>query len=317
MSTEETTLQEGDYTISEVETDPSTLAVVVGAEIDMQIATAKRFPRSMAQFKQTALSLVQQSQEVAESCEYGLPRAGKIITGPSARLAEIIQYAYGNIRAGSRIINRGRTAITVQGVCFDLERNVARTIEVTRSIMEHEKKWDDGKKKMVRTGKMVPMNEDLQVLAINAASSIAIRNAIFQVVPKAAWWEIYLQAQITARGDVATLPDRRAKAIEWFGSKGIKKERIFDLLEVKGVEDIDLEKLSRLSAIKSAVTNNEASLKNIFPDNDGKDKAAQATDATEAALNKKNENKKRGSGNAVKDTAQQLGDDLANKKEEK
>lgn len=318
MSTEQQTetIQEGQYTITEVDTDPNTLAVVVGAEIDMQIATAKKFPRSLAQFKQTALSLVQVSQEVAESCEYGLPRGNKIIKGPSVRLAEIIQYAYGNMRAGSRIVQRGKTTITAQGVCFDLERNIARTIEVTRSIMEHEKKWDEGKRKYVRTGRMVPMNEDMQVLAANAAASIAIRNAVFQVVPKAAWWEVYQQAIITARGDVATLPDRRAKAMKWFAEKGIKEEQIFHLLEVKGVEDIDLEKLSTLSAIKAAVVNNEASLKNLFPETDAKDRANQAADATAKALNKKSDSKKK-TGNPAADTADKLGETLAKPEEPK
>lgn len=282
-----TKVVEGDYEIQEVENDPQTLAVIVGAEIDVQIATAKKWPRSLTKFKQRALSLVQVSQEVAESCEYGLPRGGKIIKGPSVRLAEILYSSYGNARAGARIVNRGRTQITAQGVFHDLETNVAITIEVTRSIMEHEKKWNDAQKKMVRTGRMVPMNEDMQTLAGNAAASIALRNAILRGIPKASWWEVYQQAQVTARGDAATLPDRRAKAMKWFEEKGIKAERIFRLLEVNGVEDIDLEKLQTLSAIKSAVANNEASLENIFPAEQQRANADAASKAAESKLDKR------------------------------
>lgn len=305
---EATTVQEGDYTIEVVENDPSTLALVVGAEIDVQIATAKKYPRSLATFKKKALSLATVSQEVAESCEYGLPRGGKIIKGPSVRLAEIVVTSYGNVRVGARIVHRGRTTITAQGMCIDLENNVAITIEVTRSILQHE--YKNGR----RTGKMVPMNEDMQTLVGNAAASIALRNAIFRVVPKAAWWEVYTQAQITARGSAETLPARREKAMAWFAGKGVKPERIFELLDVRGLEDIDLERLQTLSAIKAAVANNEASLENIFPPDAPADKAADATKAAEEKLNQQSGKKGSALSKKVED---KIADDLKKKEAEK
>jgi hypothetical protein len=301
-------VQEGDYTIEVVENDPATLAMIVGAEIDVQIATAKKYPRSIAIFLKKALSLATIDQETAESCEYGLPRAGKIITGPSIRLAEIIYASYGNCRAGARIVNRGRTTITAQGVFHDLESNAAVTIEVTRSIMEHEKKWDNVKGKYVRTGRMVPMNEDMQTLAGNAAASIALRNAIFRGVPKASWNSVYKQAQITARGDAATLPARREKALAWFAEKGVKVEQILRILDVRGVEDIDLERLQTLSTIKAAVVNNEATLENIFPSEQQRANADAATKAAEDKINKKS-----GGRAGAKKTEQKLTDDLAKK----
>jgi hypothetical protein len=302
-------IQEGDYTIQEVATTQSVLATVVGAEIDAQIATAKNFPRSLAVFLKRATSLATISQEVAESCEYGLPRGGKIITGPSVRLAEIIVSSYGNVRAGTRVVQNTGRQIVAQAVCHDLETNVAITIEVTRSIMQHEKVWDNAQRKMIPTGRMVPMNEDMQTLAGNAAASIALRNAIFRVVPKAAWTTVAGAAKKTAMGSEATLPARRTAAMAWFKEKGIKEDQIFRVLEVKGVEDIDLEKLSKLSAIKAAVANNEASLENIFPKDAPADKASKATKSTEDKLNK--------SGNAVNDTAGKLAADLEKKPDEK
>jgi hypothetical protein len=302
-------VQEGDYTIQEVATNASILATIVGAEIDSQIATAKNFPRSLAVFLKRATSLATISQEVAESCEYGLPRGGKIITGPSVRLAEIIFSSYGNLRAGARVVMNNGRHITAQGVCHDLETNVAITIEVSRSIMQHEKVWDNAQRKYIPTGRMVPMNEDMQTLAGNAASSIALRNAIFRVVPKAAWTTVQVAAKKTAMGSEATLPARRTAAMQWFKDKGVKEEQIFRVLEVKGVEDIDLEKLAKLSAIKAAVANNEASLENIFPKDAPADKATKATKSTEEKLNK--------TGNGAKDTAEKLAGDLEKKPEDK
>jgi hypothetical protein len=296
-------IQEGEYTITEVQTSPATLRSIVGAEIDSQIATAKAYPRSITQFKRRAMSLVTISVEVAESCKYGLPRAGKIVTGPSVRLAEIVSHAYGNIRSAMRIVERTGAHIVAQGICHDLETNTAITVEVSRSILQHE--WKDGKK----TGRMIPMNEDMQTLAGNAAGSIALRNAIFRVVPKAVWWDVYVEAEKMAKGDIATLKDRRTKAIDWFKSKGVKEVQIFRVLEVKGVDDIDLDKLATLSAMKTAVSNNEASLENLFPADDPKNRADRATRATETKLDK--------TANPVKDTTDKMAGDLDKKPEEK
>ena len=54
---------------------------IIRAEIDMQVTTAKQYPRSITQFMQTAKAMVTLNESVADSCNYGLPRGGKIITG--------------------------------------------------------------------------------------------------------------------------------------------------------------------------------------------------------------------------------------------
>lgn len=275
MPEDQETIQEAEYTITEV---PSNLAVLQSAEISSQVATAKAYPRSIVAFKRRALSLATMSQDVAESCEYALPRGNKMIKGPSVRLAEIVYTSYGNCRAAARVVNNNGRTVTAQGIFFDMEMNTVTTIEVSRSIMQHE--WKDGR----RTGKMVPMNEDMQVMIGNAACSVALRNAVFRGIPKAAWTEVYDKAKVVAMGDAETLPDRRAKAIAFFVGKGVKEEQIFTALDVKGTDDIDLEKLATLSAMKSTVANNEASIDSIFPKPTPKDPGAAATNAVEEKL---------------------------------
>lgn len=286
---------EGEYETRVVPTHSSQMAFMA-AEIDVQVATAKKFPRSIAEFKRKALSLATISQEVAEGCQYALPRAGEIITGPSVRLAEIIAISYGNIRLGGRVVSNDGRRVTAQGICYDVENNVAITIEVSRSIMQNVYEYVGGKKK--RTGKMTPMNDDLQTLIGNAATAIAIRNALFRVVPKAAWNEVYAEVQKVAKGSAETLAPRRQKAVDFFKSKGVAEADIYRVLEVKGIDDIDLDKLAVLSAMKAALVNKEASLENLFPPLNAKQKADAATKATEDKLNR--------SGNGAKDTAGQM-----------
>src|ERR1700754_457466 len=74
------------------------IAMIQGAEIDQQIATAKKYPRSLTKFVEQTKGLVAMDESIAESCIYALPRGGKMIKGPSARFAEIIASQWGNAR---------------------------------------------------------------------------------------------------------------------------------------------------------------------------------------------------------------------------
>src|SRR6185436_14130544 len=74
----------------------SVLETQTRGEIDMQISTAKKWPRSIKKFKETAAEMATLDEDTAAACIYALPRDGKTIEGPSARLAEIILSAWGN-----------------------------------------------------------------------------------------------------------------------------------------------------------------------------------------------------------------------------
>lgn len=271
----------------------SALATIVKAEIDMQIATAKAYPRSLTIFMNKVKSMATVTPEVAESCTYTLPRGDKKIEGPSVRLAEIVASSFGNIRAGARIIfNDGKT-VTAQGICHDLETNNMVTVEVKRSILQHE--WKNGAK----TGRMVTMSEDMQVVTGNAACAIAYRNAVFKVVPAALIEDAYEEVKRVARGTAETLVARRDKAVKFFVDRGIKPEQICQTLGLKAITDIDLDKLAVLSGMKSAFVNNESRLDELFlPVDDPKAKAKKATEATAAKLKK--------TGNGAKDVATQI-----------
>lgn len=234
------------------------LSVITKAEIDVQISTAKAFPRSIKTFLDKAMSIATISESVAESCGYALSRGGKVIAGPSVRLAEIVASSYGNVRYGARVISNDGKKITAQGICHDLESNTSTTIEVSRSILQHE--WKDGKK----TGKMVTMNEDMQIIAGNAVSAIALRNAIFKVIPSALVDDIYQKTKQLVAGTEQTLPTKRDKAIAHLKGMGVKESQICEALDIKRVEDIDLEKLSILRGMVSAINNGESTVKEMF-----------------------------------------------------
>lgn len=230
------------------------------AEIDVQISTAHRFPRTISKVKADMMSFATLDQDTAAGCFYSLPRGGKNIQGPSVRLAEIAVSCYGNIRAGSRILETVTTGetphVVVQAVAHDLEKNVSVSIEKRRRIIG---------KKDYRTNERKPIDEDDINLATNACSAIAFRDAVFKTVPLALVKPVMEAAKKVAIGDAKTLVDRRAKAMEAFLKMGVQKDRILAVLQVRSLDDITLEHLETLLGLHTAIRDGTISVDEAFP----------------------------------------------------
>jgi hypothetical protein len=238
------------YTPEVLGPETTALEAMERASIDIAIATAKRYPRSLQKFKAETLSMATLTEEIAESCFYRLEKGGSIIEGPSVRLAEIAASSYGNIRTGGRIIGIDDKHVTAQGVCHDLERNVSVSAEIKRRITD-------------RNGRLY--SDDMIQTTAQAAISLAIRNAILKVIPRAYVDSMMPQIKKTAIGSAATLAARRQKALEWFNKAGASKERVLAALGREGVDDVNLDDLERLSGWKTAIAEKETSLDELIP----------------------------------------------------
>lgn len=220
------------------------------ADLDQQITTAKTYPRSYKRFTDRCMSLATVNADVAAGMLYSLPRGGKPIEGPSARLAEVIQHAWGNTQTGQRVIEEGDEFVVAEGIFYDLENNNRITVHVKRRITDKE-----GRR----------YNTDMIGVTGNAASSIAHRNAVLKGVPKSFWQPIYLAARRAAVGDIKTLAATRAEAIAFVTKTGVSEAQIFAALGVQGIEDIDIEKLATLRAVVAAVKSKEMTIDEAFP----------------------------------------------------
>lgn len=248
-------------------TQPSSLALLTKAEIDQQIATAHAFPRSLAKFQAEALSMATLDTETAESCFYILPR-GDGIEGPSVRLAEIVGCAWGNLRYGARVIEVGQQFVTAEGVCHDLQRNVAASVSVRRRITTK-----DGKR----------FSEDMITVTCNAACSIALRNAIFKVVPFAYVKPIYEKARQVAAGDADTLDAKRTKWLAYFAKQGITEQRVLWAFNRPSVADLDQGDILKMIGMTTAAKEGDGKLSDMFPTSDP---AAQEQDTPPAPQSK-------------------------------
>jgi len=230
--------------------ESGTLAVITKAEIDVQIATARQYPRSIKRFRTEMMDMVTLTEKIAEECIYALPRDGKTIEGPSARFAEVAASAWGNCRAGARTVSEENDFVVAQGVFHDLERNVAITYEVKRRIVN-------------KYGKR--FGPDMIGVTANAACSIALRNAILKGIPKAFWSEMYDAARKAAIGDVKTLANKRAEMMLYFQKMGVTPEMIFSVLSVAGVEDIGMDELVTLKGMATAIKEGDTTVEQAFP----------------------------------------------------
>lgn len=229
------------------------LDVISRGEIDMQIATAHRFPRSVTLALAEALTLATMDEETAESCFYVLPpRSGstETIEGPSVRLAEIFASCWGNIRVASRVVAEEDRFIVAMGVCLDLQKNSFSSFEVRRRITtKHGKRYGDDM--IQQTG--------------NAAQSIARRNAIFQVIPRSYVNKVWMKAKEVAAGNLESLAKKREKWVAWFKTNNITLDRVLARLGKAGLDDIGLSEMAVLIGIATAIKDRQISADDAFP----------------------------------------------------
>ena len=226
------------------------LGIIERAQIDMQIATAKQFPRSISEAMDKAKNLACYSPLIASQCTYSVPRGGKKITGPSIRIAEIMGTSWGNLRYGGRVLSIGERSLVCQGVCHDLETNVSVSVEVSRGILDRDKHR---------------YSEDMIVTTSMAGISIAIRNAIFKIVPAAFVSDVLTSAQKVARGEDQGLEARLASALTFFEDKGVPAVRVFVSLGIKGAEDVTWEHIDTLLGYATAIRVEGIPITDIFP----------------------------------------------------
>lgn len=235
-----------------------TLQSMDRAEIDMQIATAKRFPRNIQQCLDNIRALSMIDEETMESCFYHLERKDKDgqikeIEGMSVRMAEIFVSCWGNLRVATRIIGNDGRKITAQGICFDVQNNVAVSSETSRRITN-------------KSGKTY--SDDMQIVTGNAASAIAFRNAVFKVIPAAVTKSVTNEIKQKLLEMTSTkISQKRRNAVEWFTKRGVTEDELRKYLGTDNLETISAEKIVELRGVATAIREGSSSIDEVFRSN--------------------------------------------------
>ena len=231
----------------------SSLAELNRSEIDTQVATAHAYPRSMRSFKRKAMEMATLDEDTAGTMFYVLPgrkkkdgtKNAKAIEGPScpARGSDRA-HPWGNLRYGARIVQIEERFVTAQGICHDLENNSAGSVEIKRSIWGEYGRYSDN---MIQT-------------TCNAAISIALREAIFRIVPRSLFNDIYEAARQTSIGKAQSMASRRASSIQWFVKAGATEAQVLAVIGKKGIDDIDTDDLIALRGMATAIKDGETTI---------------------------------------------------------
>lgn len=247
-----------DYQVLEVATP--TPAELIGtldraerANIDIQVSTAKQYPRSISRCTNNAVALATMDRETAQSCGYALPRGGKPITGPSVHLAKIIAQQYGNLRVEAKVVEITDRQVISRGTAWDLENNYAVAFEVRRSIIG-------------KTGSR--FSDDMITVTGNAANSIAFRNAVFGVVPKSITDKAYKAAQHLITGDLSDeekLIKRRDSAIKHFvDTYAITEDELVRICGKHTVNQIKADEIALLLGIAQSLKDGDTTVEELM-----------------------------------------------------
>ena len=253
---------------SDTVSDFSSLPALVRAEIDVQIATARKYPRVIANVRNNITELATLDEQTAEECLYVLVRQqkkkgrgnnqpadddrdNKPIEGPSIRLAEIAVQVYGNCRTSARVteVNRKEMYVEAEGVFHDLQTNSAQRKTVRRRIS-------------TKGGYL--FSDDMIVVTGNAACAIAIRNAILAGIPRALYRPAYEAARAMIAGTQQTLVQNRDKAFKVWETKGITAAQLLEKLDLETVDQITPEHIAQLRGLWATIKNGEATVEEVF-----------------------------------------------------
>lgn len=255
------------------------------SELDTQVAMAKENKRSIEKVLANVEKWACSDEETASDCFYAY-KIGKnddLIEGLSIRFTEILAVAWGNLRIGTRIISVEDTVVVVQAVCHDLETNLFVSQEVSRRIID-------------KYGRRY--EEDVIIMQANAASSIAYRNAVLKIIPKAITKTAVDKIRKIAEGKDAIseseLITRRNNAVAWFKKQGVSEKELFDHLEIKSVSDIDKDIIMYLKGLRNTINEGGTTVDLVFrPTNnttkDGKVNFFSKKEETSAQVSNKDE----------------------------
>lgn len=232
-------------------TEVVNIASLQRAEVEMAIATARQYPRDLQHFRDVIMSMATTDDLTAQECFYMIPRGRDgTIEGPSVRLAEIAMTAYGNIQVESMITGEDEKFVYATGCCRDLENNVATRESVRRSIVnKHGQRF----------------STDMILVTGQAAVSIAWRNAVLRVIPRAYITPVFQRCRSIVSGDVATLANRRTEVLKRLQSLGVSSERVLLRLGHNVIDEITVGNVGDLIGMGTAIKENQVNVDEAFP----------------------------------------------------
>lgn len=221
-------------------------------EVQAKLIMARKFPRDMARVRARILEECK-SIGLAEKAQWKYPRGGKVLSGPSIRLAEVIARNYGNMTFGVRELERRNGSSLAQAFCWDLETNVSseKDFEVPHEM------------KSGKTMKRLTDPRDIYELVANNGSR-RMRAAILAMVPVSIIEDAEAACRSTlVKGGGIPIETRLAKMLMAFKELGVSPEMIEERLGHK-IDVTIAEEIVDLTAIYNSIKDKQAKRSDFF-----------------------------------------------------
>ncbi len=211
-----------------------------------RIKTARSVARNVHESLEYCKSMIV-DPELAATMWYSRKLGKEIVEGPSTRLAEIAIAGWGNIMVAGNILEASPTNVTAEGLAVDVERNTYVRMTETRPILfQNRKRYPEHL--IATTGK--------------AAQSIAMRNAVFKVIPTAFIRQLMEHAkEVAAAGDIMS---RFNKAVAYFKQQGVTEAELDTYLGIKSLTDVVPSHLQILAGLYTALKDGETTIDEAF-----------------------------------------------------
>lgn len=214
--------------------------------LDTQLLNARAFPRDIRQVLKNILDTVTLDSDIASGCFYSVPKGGKdprtgqhnMVNGPSIRLAEICASFWGNMHAGTRFVSNDGKYITVEGWAWDLQNNFKISVEVTKSI---------------RNKSGYVYSPEMQATAQAAAASIALRNAIFKIIPQVFVDKAYKSCMDLVLHGVVQNKEDGNKYIKRLNEMGIETSKILSYFNIETVDLLAPQHIQEIIGIGTSI----------------------------------------------------------------
>lgn len=223
-------------------------SVSIKAELDVMVCTANAYPRDEIASIEKARQMATIDEETAAGCFYALPRKDRdgnkiVIEGESVRLAEIMRCAWKHIHTQTRVVEVTEKYIVTEACAWDLQNNNKHIANDRISIWFGEKNGKGGYR----------ANNDMQIMLAKASQAKALRNAIFQVIPKGLVKVVGTAAKKFSLGESKPLIVRVTSAVNKLVKMGVNKEELMNYFEHAALNDFTEDEYTTLIGIGTSL----------------------------------------------------------------
>ncbi len=184
------------------------------AQIQACILMAKHSPRNEHQAYIDIIDSCKRTT-LADQAVYAYPRGGKLVTGPSIRLAEVLAQKYGNIHIEISIVNQTFEKTEAIATAIDMQSNY---VVSQGFVVPHQRTTKKGTTRLTD-------ERDIREMVQNIGSRV-LRGCILRVIPADITEAALAQCKRTQENNDIPIKEQIQRMITAFDEYGVKVEHL-------------------------------------------------------------------------------------------